>query len=232
MLTSLELMEIHVEALFTHDEHGQLRYVNEPNGARAPRFFWGRTNDGSIWRFRSDLPKELASKLKALCLPEPVATDLRESPAHLAACTDILRAHAEIAQVWMGPAYRLPDRIGWPTNVTSITKQNTDLLRDFFADWVPAVGSIQPCVAVVDGGRAVSVCCSVRISPRAHEAGVETAERYRGRGYAPAVVAGWAIVVRELGRIPLYSTSWENAASQRVASKLGLILYGSDLHLK
>lgn len=231
MLTDLELMEIQVETLFTHDEHGQLRYVNEPNGARAPRFFWGRTNEGSIWCFRSDLPKELASALKALCLSEPVATDLGESPAHLAACTDILRAHAEIAQVWMGPAYRFPDRVGWSTNVTSITKQNAGLLRDFFADWVPGIGSIQPCVAVVDDGRAVSVCCSVRISPRAHEAGVETAEGYRGRGYAPAVVAGWATAVRELGRIPLYSTSWENAASQRVASKLGLILYGSDLHV-
>ena len=93
MLTDLELMEIQVKTLFTHDEHGQLRYVNEPNGARAPRFFWGRTKEGCIWRFRSDLPKELVSKLKSVCLAEPVATNLRESPAHLAACTDILRAH-------------------------------------------------------------------------------------------------------------------------------------------
>ena len=231
MLTDLELMEIQVKTLFTHDEHGQLRYVNEPNGARAPRFFWGRTKEGSIWHFRSDLPKELASELKALCLSEPVATNLRENPAHLAACTDILRAHAEIVRIWAGPAYRFPDRIGWPTGVTSITKQNAGLLRDFFIDWAPEIEGGQPCIAVVDDGRAVSVCCSVRISPQAHEAGVETAERYRGRGYAPVVVAGWATAVRGLGRIPLYSTSWENAASQRVASKLGLILYGSDLHV-
>lgn len=231
MLTDLELMEIQVKTLFTHDEHGQLRYVNEPNGARAPRFFWGRTKEGSIWHFRSDLPKELVSRLAALCLAEPVATNLRENPAHLAACTDILRAHAEIVRIWAGPAYRFPDRIGWPTSLTNITEQNADLLRDFFTDWVPGIGSIQPCVAVVDDGRAVSVCCSVRISPQAHEAGVETAERYRGRGYAPVVVAGWATAVRGLGRIPLYSTSWENAPSQRVASKLGLILYGSDLHV-
>lgn len=231
MLTDLELMEVQVETLFTHDGHGQLQYINELNGGRAPRFFWGRTKEGGIWRFRSDLPKELVSKLTALCLAEPVATNLRESPAHLAACTDILRAHEEIARIWAGPAYRFPDRIGWPTSLTNITEQNADLLRDFFTDWVPGIGSIQPCIAVVDDGRAVSVCCSVRISPQAHEAGVETAERYRGRGYAPVVVAGWATAVRGLGRIPLYSTSWENAASQHVASKLGLLLYGSDFHV-
>ena len=231
MLTDLELMEIQVETLFTHDEHGQLRYVNEPNGARAPRFFWGRTKEGSIRRFRSDLPKELVSKLKSLCRSEPVATNLREGPAHLAACEDILRAHAEVVQMEAGPAYRFPGNIKRPTNVVIITKKNTGLLRDFLADWIPDIDSCQPCIAVVDTGRAVSLCCSVRISPRAHEAGVETAERYRGRGYAPAVVSGWATAVRELGRIPLYSTSWEHAASQRVASKLGLLLYGSDFHV-
>ena len=76
----------------------------------------------------------------------------------------------------------------------------------------------------------MSFCCSVRISPQADEAGVETLEDYRGRGYATNVVAGWAIAVRELGRIPLYSTSWDNVVSQSVAKKLGLILYGVDLH--
>ena len=36
--------------------------------------------------------------------------------------------------------------------------------------------------------------------------------------------------VRDLGDEPLYSTSWDNAASLRVAEKLGLIPYGEDLH--
>jgi predicted GNAT family acetyltransferase len=60
---------------------------------------------------------------------------------------------------------------------------------------------------------------------------VETLEGYRGRGHAPAAVAAWARAVRATGRIPLYSTSWDNLASQAVARKLGLIPYGADFSL-
>jgi hypothetical protein len=37
--------------------------------------------------------------------------------------------------------------------------------------------------------------------------------------------------VRALGATPFYSTSWENAASRRVAARLGFQLVASDLHI-
>jgi predicted GNAT family acetyltransferase len=80
-------------------------------------------------------------------------------------------------------------------------------------------------------GHAVAVCGSVRQTGQAYEAGVETVLAYRGRGYAARAVAAWAGVVRALGRVPLYSTSWQNTASQSVARKLALIQFGSDLHI-
>jgi predicted GNAT family acetyltransferase len=85
--------------------------------------------------------------------------------------------------------------------------------------------------AVVVGGRAVSVCGSVRISDRADEAGVETHPDFRGRGHALAAVWAWAQAVRNSGRVPLYSTSWSNMQSRRVAEKLGLVQYGTVVHV-
>ena len=80
-------------------------------------------------------------------------------------------------------------------------------------------------------GRAVSVCGSVRITPDAHEAGVETSADARGHGFSVAAVAAWARAVRKLGAEPLYSTSWDNAASRAVARKLDLIPYAADYHI-
>ena len=77
----------------------------------------------------------------------------------------------------------------------------------------------------------MSVCRSVRLSSRAHEAGVDTLVSYRRRGYATSVVAAWALAVRALNLTPLYSTSWDNVASQRVARRLGLVQYGVDYHV-
>jgi RimJ/RimL family protein N-acetyltransferase len=86
-------------------------------------------------------------------------------------------------------------------------------------------------IAAVIDDQAVAVCGSVRITARAHEAGVETSLPHRGHGYAAQTTAAWAKAVRALGVEPLYSTSWDNAASRAVARKLGLIHFCNDLHL-
>ena len=42
---------------------------------------------------------------------------------------------------------------------------------------------------------AVSICCRVRVSAAAHEAGVETPPDFRGRGHGTRTVAAWARAV-------------------------------------
>ena len=112
----------------------------------------------------------------------------------------------------------------------SIDKHNVELLEFDFSDWIDELDHIQPCMGVLEEGKIVSICCSVRKSSKAEEAGVETLASYRGKGYAARTVASWAHAVREKGRIPFYSTSRDNRASQRVAQKLGLILFGVDFN--
>ena len=89
----------------------------------------------------------------------------------------------------------------------------------------------QPFLVIIEENKAVSVCRSVRITSQAHEAGVETLPGFRGKGYAADVVAEWASFVRSRGALPLYSTSWDNIASQAVARKLQLVSYGEDFHI-
>ncbi|MGH8678990.1 MAG: GNAT family N-acetyltransferase [Burkholderiales bacterium] len=109
---------------------------------------------------------------------------------------------------------------------------NLQLLERSFRGWTAAeIPGRSPILAVIDGGYPVSVCFCARTSEAAAEAGVETAAAFRGRGFGPRVTAAWAVAIRASGRIPLYSTSWSNAASLAVARKLGLVQYASDWSL-
>jgi RimJ/RimL family protein N-acetyltransferase len=231
MPTDRDLIELQAETLFTHDEAGRICLQNDGAvpGERAPRFFFGRTRVGHTWRFRHDLSEALVRRLEELASAEPISSDLRADPA----CLDQLRAAlascAPIQREFAGPAYRFPDTIGRPDGVVAITAANAEILRENFSDLIETLHILQPCMAIVRDGAAVSVCFSSRLPGRAVEAGVNTSEGFRGRGYAAAATAAWALAVRERGVIPLYSTSWDNLASQGVARRLGLIMYGTDL---
>ena len=234
-LSELELLGIQVEALFTHDRDGRIHHVNEPDGDAAPRFFFGRTRVGNLWRLRHDVAPETARRLEDLAVGERVDDDLRADPLELHAILAALREDAEVRSVESGPAYRFPSAHAAPVGVTRLTRRDLHLLRRFVSD----LGAVarhfaarDPHIAVVEDGAAVSICYSARLTERAAEAGVETLDGYRGRGYAARVVAAWAHAVRATGRIPLYSTSWDNVASQAVARKLGLIQYAADLSVE
>jgi RimJ/RimL family protein N-acetyltransferase len=232
LLTDQELMAIHVQALFTHDADSRLLFVNEPGGGDpAPRLFLGRTRTGNLWRFRADLPQILIEELEALCVDEPVGKEFHSKPRHFEAYVRLLATHAPVHKLWMGPAYRFAEYFEPSRSLLAITETNAETLRGGFEELVAELPDWQPFLAVVEDSRAVSVCRSVRITPDAHEAGVQTLSDFSGRGYAKDVVAGWARVVQSMGAIPLYSTSWENTASQAVAKKLHLVPYGADFHV-
>ena len=226
-------LDLHLDALFVHDERGRIATRNALDRGPVPRFFLGRTPDGNRWRFREDIPDDLAARLDALSAEEPVVPDLSRPPRHEARYREALSRRAPVREAWSGPAYRFPDTLPLTDgNVVPLTRDNVTLLHGGDLEpWLGDIGQSEPLVALVREDRAVSICGSVRIAREAHEAGVETSAGARGRGFAVAVVAAWARAVRELGAEPLYSTSWDNAASQAVARKLGLIPYASDYWL-
>lgn len=227
-------MLLQVEALFVHDQEGFITFENEPydEKRRAPRFFLGCTSEGNVVRFRDDIPSGTRDRLSDLVDSLPDLPDGRLGPTTVASIEEILLVDGPISNVWAGPAFVFPDGLPDTPHPDSVLveRQNSDLLRPGFSDAIPGIGRTQPCVAFVEGGTAVSLCQTVRESDRAAEAGLDTLEGSRGRGFAPLIVPTWARRIGEAGKTPIYSTSWKNTASRRVAEKLNLIQFGVDHH--
>jgi RimJ/RimL family protein N-acetyltransferase len=233
MLTDRDLMALHIRALFRMDDRDRLLSSNEPDPpSPPPRLYLGRTTAGNVWRFHHDLPHDLARDFASLLRAEPAATDLTQPPHCLEAMRTLLTRHAAMTEVSMGPAWHFPEHIPPPRHdVIHITPENDTVVRDIFPTLANDLPYSQPCLAILHEDRLASICFSARNTPEAAEAGLETLEPFRGRGFATAVVAAWARAVRQDGRIPLYSTSWDNLASRSVARKLGLVQYGADLSI-
>jgi RimJ/RimL family protein N-acetyltransferase len=232
-----DLMQIHLSALYRQDDRHRLLAVNEPgdprpDDPRPPRLFLGRTRVGNVWRFRQDLPESSIGELEAVLRAEPVLANPSQSPRCLPTLQATLARDAPLTGTWSGPAWSFPDKIAASEpEVIPVTTANDDLVRSIFPVLADDLPWRQPCLAIVADGCLASLCYSARNTPIAAEAGVDALEEFRGRGYAPAVVSAWARAVRAEGRIPLYSTSWDNLASRAVARKLGLVLYGVDLSI-
>ncbi|HEU4322763.1 MAG TPA: GNAT family N-acetyltransferase [Roseiflexaceae bacterium] len=235
-LSNQQLIDIHINTLYLCDADGRLRFVREPGEPYAPgRFAMVRTSTGNSWRFRHDLPAPLVGQLDALCRAEPLPADLRPEPLAAARIRAALAEHAPVDDEYRGPAYWIPaSDAAPPAEAVLIDRRDAAVLEAHFpwrARLLREVDDPGPIAAVVVDGTAVAVCSCARLSPAAAEAGVDTHESARRQGFASAVVARWAAAVRARGLLPMYSTSWDNLASQSVARRLGMVLYGEDWSL-
>lgn len=226
---ALELMQLHVQALYVHDDNGRITAINPWNGGTVPRFFLGRTALGNVWRFRDDMLDELVTELTTLCLEE--TGDVFQEPKHKEKYIELLAARESVKQIWQGPVYWCSKLAKPSVSPVAITEENAYLLEGGLESWLPDVAHRQPFMAAVQDGKAVSVCASVRITDKAHEAGIETLLTHRQQGHAANAIAEWTQVLLEKKIIPLYSTSWENTASQNVAKKVGFEFFGADFHI-
>lgn len=209
VVNDLALMELQAETLFRFDARGDLHQTNEPGAHPAPRVFVGTTSEGSVIRFRGDVDRETRARISS---------------------SDDAKRSIE-GRTYEGPAFRFADPLPAPGRETRrVTPEQGALLRDF-PELRVELPWRDPCFAIVVDALAVSICFSSRTSARAAEAGVATLPAYQGRGFARSALGAWAAEIGTRGLIPLYSTSWENAASQAVARSLRLVRYGVDLSI-
>lgn len=224
-------MRLHAEALFTRDQHGRLLRVNEEGGGSAPRFLLGRTAEENLWWYGVDLDTSLAPELDRTCSALPVGLDDEVRAQDEELFTALLSRREPVKRVWAGPAFLAPARLGTSLTAVPLIREDVGLLSPYLESWREDVTRGLPMAVALEDGQAVSVCATVRATSQAHEAGVETHPDFRGRGHAAQAVAAWATQVRRMGCIPLYSTSWSNVPSRKLARRLGLEQFGSDLHL-
>lgn len=230
---SVNFMRLHTRALYVYDGNGRITGCNQFNGGAIPRFHLARTETSNYSVFRSDVPLEVVDAVNQLVLKEPPLKQLDALPKFQNEYTEILSSHRSVESIWHGPAYRFTNKESTSDpNVVVIDSMNMELLENHLGDWLDDVRHRRPFVALLDGGSAVAVCASARMTAEAHEAGVETVPAYRGRGYAARVVSAWAKAVSLDNAEPMYSTSWDNLASQAVANTLKLELVGTDFHIR
>ena len=215
--------ELQLETLFVLEAARRIVATREPQATPGPLFSLIRSSAGCAWAVRTDVGIEVADELNFLARDEPPLSDLRDAPLHAQRYKSLLGG-----RVQSGPAFTFPLAISLPSGVVVV--EDESLLERHFRGWV--AGEIHagraPVMALVENGYPVSICFCARRSNVAAEAGVETAAKFRGRGFAPRVTAAWALAVRASGRIPLYSTDWSNESSLAVARKLRLEAFAAD----
>lgn len=217
-------MEHHVNVLFKNDNKNRMIAVNEPPYDTAPYIFVGGTRLGNVVRYSNRLDEGIIKKLEQVIDPD--------TGVDLGGVIGILSRGRQISNFWTGPAFLFPNVSGRITDAIQITESNKGCLKLNFPHVINELEYRQPCFAIIKKETAVSICCSARQTNEVAEASLATLEKFRGRAYAIDVANAWAAEIQSQGRTALYSTSWDNFASQSVARKLKLTQYGTDFHMR
>ena len=230
----LDLADLHLDALYERDAAGFITASRDPD-VTPPWFHLVRTPGGNRWLLGARVEPAQRERLTSILSVQPPISDCSDAQAHppdLETIRAALAEHAPQVHDYRGPAFFFPDQL--PTaNRAELLADLREASREGPFAWLRHAGEASLPIAVVraDNGDVVSVCYSARSTSAAAEAGVDTVEEYHRRGYGSMAVLAWAAAVRQAGRVPLYSTEWENIASLALVSRLGLICYAEDLHI-
>lgn len=228
MLSDYELL--HLQAELALDERGRIsRMCGVSMSASGGRL--------AHW-IGSDVPEEIARPLESILAAAHDTADNSAPPHALEACGRVLSQGLE--GPWIrrhGPSFVFTDNgrralhaTGDEVRVVRSDASDASPLREANpgnwgdGEWSELLaGELGPWAIALAGDRVVSICHTPRrMTDRAAECGVWTHPDARGRGYAAAVAAEWADVLRPTGRHLFYSTDATNHSSRRVAERLNL----------
>lgn len=185
----------------------------------------------------SVVPPQLMVALEAIrSSPRPVG-DPTTPPALLDVCERLLAAEGwNVRRSTVSLVYLIEPGVSFASSVTMHRSDRSIpiwLRQANPGNWEPLEwdelvdGKLGPWVMATHEQRVVSITHTpTPLTDQSVEAGAWTDPELRGRGYAAAVTAEWADVLRPSGRFLFYSTNPDNLSSQRVAARLGLRLVG------
>jgi RimJ/RimL family protein N-acetyltransferase len=180
----------------------------------------------------SDVPDALLPALTAAVTTSPSGATPDTEPPAIDACRAILTPLSTPLLLEAGPCYVIDPRAGFATPIAIVRSDAAGHARlrglnpgnweeDEWAELLD--GALGPWAMAVVEEQVVSICHTpLRMTARAAECGVWTHPDFRGHGYAAAVTAAWAAILRPSGRYLFYSTDAGNRSSQRVAERLQL----------
>jgi RimJ/RimL family protein N-acetyltransferase len=185
----------------------------------------------ALW-IGAEVPERLVPELRAIFQAAGPAQDPAQPPPALEPCARLLGAGLSRSA---GPSFLIegtPPQS--PFHLIRSDASARDRLREANpGNWHPVEwgellqGRLGPWVMAIEGDLVVSICHTpTPVTARAAECGVWTLPGFRGRGYAAAVTAEWAALLRPSGRNLFYSTDGDNRASQAVTRRLNLRLLG------
>jgi hypothetical protein len=243
MLLGTDWLNIDYRTLFRLRADGRIARENDPDCSPGPRFWLGGCAEGNIFGVRADMPDDVTAELESLAAAEPPFAH-PATPRYLERYLAVLARHHPVAHHNLGLIYELPHSLSCmrPAHlIGSDTDEGRDLMLALSTGGMPEslcelgfrnVADFWPpwCVAIVDGEIA-SIAFSARLSEVGAELGVATAKALRGRGLAAAATAVWSRLPSLQTHTLFYSTDRGNISSQRVTTRLGLLLRGASLRI-
>ncbi|MGI5129146.1 GNAT family N-acetyltransferase [Pseudonocardia sp. CA-107938] len=179
----------------------------------------------------AELPGNAALRGDPACLPPDALDGCAGFVAAPAEFLPVLRAADPGVAAWDRLVFELPADVGVPgSDAVLLGAADAPAIAAFEADgaWIHETWGSPAALAasglargVFVDGRLVSIAATFYLGTRYEELGVVTDSAHRRRGHSSAAAAALIADIRARGRVPVWSTSPDNASSLAVAHRLG-----------